>query len=373
MHILGILVRTDIDPFTSLLHEKCNDILETSRRHGHIFIDLSRETATVENLFRIMSSIGTPQGDFLKIVLFYCHTMGASPLDQTGDAFITEETIRFFKDWGVYCIGCNVGRELAGKLTDAGATFVIALNCEVGAVQGHESEILRGLNIGVLKILEGDTTPNKAADYMRFYFREEAARLALDLQPMHLMRALMLTQLADAVEIKTHNLLAELRSLRPGKKDAIAYQGLVARILECLFHPDLSQPDLEVSNVSGSSRYDIVFSNRAREGFWHDLKMSWRNNVVIFDAKNKIRLSPSDCDQMLRYSSGWRGNLLFIVSRRTSSKAFERRACEMLKEKEVCLLTVCDSDLENMFLLKEQGNDPVQVVEDKFRNRIERA
>lgn len=55
-----------------------------------------------------------------------------------------------------------------------------------------------------------------------------------------------------------------------------------------MFTPQLDEPHLEVSNESGLSRYDIVFSNRAERGFWHDIKMSRGNFIGIFDAKNKM-------------------------------------------------------------------------------------
>lgn len=110
MQILGILVRTKTDRFTNIVHDSAAEILDASQRHGHIIVDLSHETAKRNNLHKIIRSIGSPKGNFLKIVLFYCYTSESSPLDQNGEPFISDETLTLFKGWGVYCIGCYVGR-----------------------------------------------------------------------------------------------------------------------------------------------------------------------------------------------------------------------------------------------------------------------
>lgn len=372
MQIFGIMVRTKNDPLTSVTHDYAEEILESSRRRGHIFIDLSSETATRGNLIRIIRSIGTPKGNFLKIILFYCHTMGASPVDQNNEEFISDETISCFKGWGVYCIGCNVSSVLARNLLEAGVTFVISFNSTVGFIVGHESEIMRGLNIGILNMLEHGITPTSATDYMRTYFEEEAARIA---ESVHFwknpFRISMLYQYAISLQYNGHELLDELKEIQPGIKQAIEYQLHVARFLENLFESHLSQPHLEVINDSGISRYDIVFFNKSQHGFWHDLKVTRGNAIVIFDAKNKNDLVPADADQMLRYSSDWRGNVLFIVCRKPTSEAFKIRASALVKEKNVCILVLSDSDLEEMLLLKDQQNNPIQVIEKRFREIIE--
>jgi hypothetical protein len=185
--------------------------------------------------------------------------------------------------------------------------------------------------------------------------------------------ALFLEYNVEHLEYHGLDLLCDLRRIQPGKSSAMDYQRIVGQILAILFRPDLSHAHLEISNESGISRYDIVFLNKAQSGFWHDLKVTRGNAIVIFDAKNKNNLVPTDADQMLRYSSDWRGNVLFIVCRKPASKSFNARLCELLKEKKVCVLVISDSDLEEMLILKEQGNDPIQVIEKTFMKRIERT
>jgi hypothetical protein len=180
-----------------------------------------------------------------------------------------------------------------------------------------------------------------------------------------------LDQNARGIQFDGHELLSNIQNIKPGRNDAAEYQILVSQLLQEVFDSSLSAPRLEVTNISGTSRYDIVFFNRAERGFWHDIKLNWGNNLVIFDAKNKLQLKPPDADQMLRYSSPWRGRVLFIVCRTSQSKGFALRAAEYLKEHKICILVITDNDLAIMFTMKQQGNDPTLIVEKLYRERLQ--
>jgi len=373
MQILGVMVRTNNSTFTKATYQAAEKVLVRAKKKGHIVIDLTDEMAQSQNLLRVLNSIGSPKGNFLKVVLFYCEVQRDSPVDHKGKPFITTKTIDAFKGWGVYCVGCYVGSRLASKLVKAGSTFVIAFASEVSFVSGHEKEVMQGLNAGALRMIDKGVSPIAAADYMRFYFLHEARRILQSRDVNMWLRLLCLHRLAETVRYCGSNLGEQLHSIEQGRKQAYKYQSLVADILSHLFSKDLGIPQMEVETRSGTSRYDIVFFNKAREGLWQDLKIAHGNSLVIFDTKNKMCLSPSDADQMLRYSSDWRGKVLFIVTRKKPSSNFETRVNEMLKEKNVCLLILTDSDLEDMLILKDQGNNPMNVIEDKLMSRLQSA
>jgi hypothetical protein len=182
-----------------------------------------------------------------------------------------------------------------------------------------------------------------------------------------------LHHLSEGVTYAGSTYASRLGAIQTGRKQAYDYQQIVADILSYLFSEDLAQPHMEVENASGTSRYDIVFLNKAGDGFWHDMKIMQGNSLLIFDAKNKKNLVPADADQMLRYASDWRGNIVFMVCRKEPNAAFLRRTREMLSEKRVYLLVLTDCDLENMLVLKGQGSDPATVIEDKYRALLETA
>lgn len=398
MKVLGLLIRTRNDQLTEIGFPYAEEILRISREQGHIFIDIAAEMATKENVHRILTGIGCPEGPFLKLVVFYCHANKNSPIDQNGQDFITDKTVSVFDGWGVYCIGCDVAQTLRHKLLTAGADFLIAFNSAVLVVLPHADEIYAGLNSGILHMLRENIEPLAATEHMRRFFLDSITQVDKSPSELTLIRKMALRTHADALEYygsekrrdkhavsdssvnekpeiqhPPPNIDADLGKIKTGQKQAAEYQRLIAKILHETFTPQLDEPHLEVSNESGSSRYDIVFSNRAERGFWHDIKMSRGNFIVIFDAKNKNDLSPSDADQMLRYSSDWRGNVIFIVCRNSPSKSFNTRSADLLKEKGVCLIVLSDREIEEMYSLKQTGNDPTIVIERLFRERIEQA
>ena len=76
---------------------------------------------------------------------------------------------------------------------------------------------------------------------------------------------------------------------------------------------------------------------------------------------------------MLRYSSSWRGRVLFLVCRKSQSKGFVARVSEYLKEHNICILVITDNDLEMMFIMRQQGHDPTSIVEGLYRERLENS
>ena len=373
MQILGLLVRTRSDTLTQIGFKHAEEILQASRESGHIFIDIAAEMATRENVLRIIEGIGSPSGSFLKLIIFYCHGNSNSPIDQNGEDFITTDAISKFTGWGVYCIGCDVGQNLGHRLLAAGANFLIAFNATVMIVLPHADEVFAGLNVGIVRILRDGIGPFAAAESMRQFFLKSIEHIGSEGNQYSLVRRMALRSHASALEYHGRSISQDLIKIKPGQRQAAEYQSFVAKTLHEIFHPHLDEPHLEVSNESGSSRYDIVFMNRAERGFWHDIKMSRGNSIVIFDTKNKRKLQPSDADQMLRYSGPWRGQVIFIVCRDQPSDSFRTRCADLLKEKGVCLVVISDQDLEEMHTLAEQSQDPIIAIEKLYRERIESA
>ena len=371
MTALGILVRTDKHgaeqwvPFGE-------EILVASRENGHIFIDLGPSMATRANLIKIVNGIGSPQGLAVKFIVFYCHGNDRSPIDQEDQDFITEETIHSFRGWGIYCIGCNVGRTLGHRFLEAGGNWVIAFDSDVGYSLEHIEEVFTCLNSGIVKILREGIDPSIATGHIRTAFLDAMDAIEGE-ESFAMLRKMMLHAHARSLVYHGPNLSDDLARIERGHAQASQYQQFVAKVLHEALSPDLDEPHLEVSNESGTSRYDIVFLNRAQRGFWHDIKVTRGNSVVIFDAKNKTELTPSDADQLLRYSSAWRGKVVFIVCREPPSPSFSVRCSDLLKEHGVCVLVISDSDLVEMHSLHRQGSNPTVVIERLFRKRIETA
>jgi|ERR1043165_8615078 hypothetical protein len=200
MQVLGILVRTRNDKVTEIGFQYAEAILQVSREQGHIFIDIAAEMATRENVLRILNGIGQPNGQLLKLIVFYCHANANSPLDQNNQDFITDDTLSSFDGWGVYCIGCDVARTLRHRLLAAGANFLIAFNSSVMVVMPHADEIFAGLNSGILRMLREGMAPLAATEHMRHYFLESITRVDDTPSQYSILRKIALHSYAKALE-----------------------------------------------------------------------------------------------------------------------------------------------------------------------------
>ena len=265
MQVLGILVRTKTDAVTELSFSHANQIIEVARAHGHILIDVAAEVATRDNLHRILDSVGTPTGNFLKIILFYSHGNDQSPLDQDKLPFITDEVLSKFRGWGVYCLGSNVGQTLGHRLLEAGATFVIAFSSNVTIPLQQPSKFFDSFNAGIIRMLKEGVSPSLAANHMRDLFLTTSKSLisATDIESQIL--GVFLNKNAEGLRFNGHELLSKIQDIKPGRNDAAEYQLLVSQLLHEIFDNSLSAPRLEVTNSSGTSRYDIFFSTGRKE------------------------------------------------------------------------------------------------------------
>jgi hypothetical protein len=77
-----------------------------------------------------------------------------------------------------------------------------------------------------------------------------------------------------------------LRSLSCGRANWFAYQKLCGDILGLLFCPPLNIPIPESSTVSRVNRRDFVIPNYVSIGFWHFMRMQYRADYLVVDAKN---------------------------------------------------------------------------------------
>jgi uncharacterized membrane protein len=102
MQVLGVLVRTRNDAVSEIGFQYAEEILQVSRQHGHVFIDIAADMATKENVLRIVDGIGNPTGPFVKLIVFYCHGNANSLTFAGNKSFVS--SIKE-SNWAVYVMG----------------------------------------------------------------------------------------------------------------------------------------------------------------------------------------------------------------------------------------------------------------------------
>lgn len=159
--------------------------------------------------------------------------------------------------------------------------------------------------------------------------------------------------------------LEQLRSLETGKQYA-AHEEVVRVILTTVLHPHLTNSRSQVRTISGSRRRDIFFSNYSSHPLWQRVSQRHDATQIVFEVKNVKRLYVRYVDQVASYLTPGLGRLGFLVSRSPAGAPMVQRAVEVFQTDRKVVLFLCDDDLEKMFKLKERGDDPTELIKQRY-------
>ena len=113
-------------------------------------------------------------------------------------------------------------------------------------------------------------------------------------------------------------LINRLKAIPPGNATASDYHRTVAGILELIFYPNLSSPQVEREIDEGRKRIDITFDNGATSGFFHRLHTTYRtpSQFIMVECKNYARdVANPELDQLAGRFTPNRGKFGMILCR----------------------------------------------------------
>jgi hypothetical protein len=161
-----------------------------------------------------------------------------------------------------------------------------------------------------------------------------------------------------------------VQSLNCGRDDWFAYQNLCGDILELLFCPPLNIPIRESSNVSRVNRRDFIIPNYVLDGFWQFMRLHYRADYVVVDAKNLCgQANKTHVLQMANYLSIYGTGLFGMIISRNGMNPGGTYICReqwMLHSK--MIISLNDDDLLQMLESKKSGTSPEDVVRQKIED-----
>lgn len=158
-----------------------------------------------------------------------------------------------------------------------------------------------------------------------------------------------------------------LEDIRPGAKDAKAYEQCVFEILCSCLAEQLSYPERESRTVEGTERRDITFYNDSLHRFWRRVREKHAAANIVFECKNVRSLKLDHVSQLIGYLGGSLGNFGVIASRTLPGKNVQRKAINAFNRQDpIVVLFLSDEDLAEMARLDAQGKDPTEVIERKY-------
>jgi DNA-binding NarL/FixJ family response regulator len=159
--------------------------------------------------------------------------------------------------------------------------------------------------------------------------------------------------------------LEHLRGLETGKRYT-AYEQDVCLILSTVLHPHLTNPRSQSRTIRGSRRRDILFSNYSSHPFWQRVSQRHDAMQIVFEVKNVKRMYVRYVDQVASYLTPGLGRLGFLVSRIAAGESMVQRAVDVLQAERKVILFLCDDDLGKMLGLKETGDDPTELIKQRY-------
>lgn len=165
---------------------------------------------------------------------------------------------------------------------------------------------------------------------------------------------------------KARSALKHLRSLKTGQQYAASYERDVHFILKIALHPHLTNPRPQSRTLGGGRKRDILFSNYSSHPFWQRVSQRHDATQIVFEVKNVKRLDVRYVDQVASYLTPGLGHLGFLVSRSPAGESMVHRAVDVFQAERKVVLFLCDDDLEQMLDLKEAGDDPTELIKQRY-------
>ena len=168
---------------------------------------------------------------------------------------------------------------------------------------------------------------------------------------------------------ETRRLSEKLRTIPLGRETAAEYQRTVLEVLNTCFNPELIDGQMEVSTIQGTERRDIIFVNDSDHTFWDYVRNEHSSLFVMFETKNVQQLTNDDLNQTAIYLGDRIGRLGFIVTRRPSPDAQERKAFSIYNDSQPrrIILVLSDEDLIQLLDIVCREGDPTAYVRDRYR------
>jgi hypothetical protein len=153
----------------------------------------------------------------------------------------------------------------------------------------------------------------------------------------------------DPRQLEIENQIEELKSIRSGNAEASKYHRCILGALTTIFYPSLISPKKEQEINQGRKRIDIVFTNRAKEGFfwWLNEYQHVQCQFVYFECKNySADLENPEFDQLIGRFSDINGKFGFIVCRSNDDKRLIIDRCrDVVHKRREYILVLDDEDV----------------------------
>ncbi len=177
------------------------------------------------------------------------------------------------------------------------------------------------------------------------------------------------TTVGKALTNYQSNLKRKLLDCPSGLESWRDYEEICIEILNFLFVPPLSTPNIQSRTENGLLRRYALFPNRIEQGFWSIIGDKYNANFILFDFENTEKLTSTHVVQVTQYlglNKNAIGRFGIILSRKPPSKAALHPRRTWFTSDEAIILFFDDCHLVRALELKEAGHDPVEMLRTEY-------
>lgn len=179
------------------------------------------------------------------------------------------------------------------------------------------------------------------------------------------------------VDNYSEHLIAELKTLTPGKDNWKKYENLMITILKYLFEGDLNGWEVQCESENKLNRYDCVCSVKKNTDFWSFVVEQLKSNYILLEFKNytdEIGQGEVLTTEKYLYDNAFR-KIALIFSRQGANVSALEMCSGAMRENGRLILVLSDNDIIEMLLREDRGDDPSDYLfdkVDKFLMRLSR-
>lgn len=170
---------------------------------------------------------------------------------------------------------------------------------------------------------------------------------------------LILSEAWQRPSVSPETLTKTLLDLPPGPEFAQKYHNLIAETLSRVFFPDLRRPAVEQPIDQGHMRADIIFDNRAEQGFFYDLtfRHGLKCPIIFVECKNlSTDLANEDFDQIAGRLDDKRGQVGLLLCRKITNTKKCLEKCQLKFGKSQLILVLTDDAVVKLLELSSKND-----------------
>lgn len=159
-----------------------------------------------------------------------------------------------------------------------------------------------------------------------------------------------------------------IKGLATGKDDNAdrKYEDAVCDLMATLMYPHLDFAESQSRTDSGVLIRDLIFYNTQRDEFLRQIFDDYNSRQIVMELKNVAKIDRDHINQLNRYMTNELGRFGVLVTRKELVRATRQNAIDLWAGQRRTIVTLTDSDLEQMVDVYEtKQRSPLEVLKRK--------